>query len=216
MTFRKNLFVLLSSVFVTIIGALLMRLGIAAIVDFVTLVIPTVVAALLIEDLWDKLLERREKLTWQYFIGELFVTGSILTWIWASTSVTVKQMVIRLVVTFLLGVFGYIWFKFSYFPSTQSAEGREQLRWEKYQKKILEAADRDEAFRLLSYALRFRLLDDNLSGCLDFDRPIGVYQEQVLTYEELISAEDDGTDSLQVIQSAAHEYLAKLIDGLPE
>ena len=215
MSFRKNLFVLLSSVFVTVIGALLMRLSMAAIVDFATLVIPTVVAALLIEDLWRKLLEDREKLTWQYFVGEVLVTGAILTWMWASTSVTIKQMVIRLVITFFLGVFGYLWFRLAYFPSTQTAEGREQHRWEKFQKKIIEA-DRDEAFRLVSNVLRFRLSDDSVRGGLDFDRPIGVYQEQILTYEELLSAEDDGTDSLSVIQAAAHEYLAKLVSGLPE
>lgn len=216
MTFRKNLFVLLSAVFLAVVGALLMHIEMAVIIDGMTLVIPTVTAALLIEDLWRKLLEDREKLTWQYFLGDLIVVGAILSWFWASTSTSMKQMMIRLAATFLSGVLGYLWFRFSYRPSTQTAADKEDQRWERFRKKVIEEGDRDDRFRLVSSVLRFRLVDDCLGGDLDFTRPIGIYQDQALTYEELLSAEDDETGSLPVIQAAAHEYLAKLVDSLPE
>ena len=45
MTFRKNLFVMLSAVVLVVIGALLMDIGIPQIVDGLTLVIPTVAMA---------------------------------------------------------------------------------------------------------------------------------------------------------------------------
>lgn len=215
-TFLKNLFVLLSAVFLAIIGALLMHIKAAMIVDGMTLVVPTIIAALTIEDLWRKLLENRALLTWQYFFGDLLVAASVLCWFWASTSISVKQMIIRLAVTFLSGVLGYLWFRFGYAPSIQTAEDKEEQRWERYRRKIIEEYDRDDRFRMVSAVLRFRVLSDNLRGDLDFNRPIGIYQEQALTYEELLSAEDDGTGSLPVIQAAAHEYLAKLVDALPE
>lgn len=215
-TFLKNLFVLLSAVFLAIIGALLMHIKAAVIVDGMTLVVPTIIAALTIEDLWRKLLENRELLTWQYFFGDLLISGAVLCWFWASSSVSVKQMVIRLVVTFLSGLLSYLWFAFGYYPSTQTAADKEEQRWEKYRKKIVEESERDDRFRLVSSVLRFRVVGDTLGGDLDFDRPIGIYQEQAFTYEELLSAEDDETGSLPVIQAAAHEYLAKLVDALPE
>lgn len=215
-TFLKNLFVLLSAVFLAVIGALLMHIKAAVIIDGMTLVVPTIIAALAIEDFYRKLLENRELLTWQYFFGDLLVAGAVLCWFWASTSISVKQMIIRLVATFLSSVLGYFWFKFGYYPSTQTTKDKEQQRWEKYRKKIIEEGGRDDRFRLVSSVLRFRLVGDTLAGALDFDRPIGIYQEQALTYEELLAAEEDETGSLPVIQAAAHEYLAKLADALPE
>lgn len=215
MTFRKNLFVLLSSVFLAVIGAMLMRIDMMTIVDGLTLVIPTVAMALLIEDLWRKLLNDREKLTWQYFLGEVFVIGSGLSWFWAAQAATLKEVIIRLSVVFLLGVLGGVWFALCYHPSVQSTEEREQEKWAKYRRKI-EAGTKADAFKTLAGLLRYRLLGDTLSGDLDFTRPLAVYADQFMTYDEVLGADDDQTGTLGAVRDAAHEYLQALTRDLPE
>jgi hypothetical protein len=215
MTFRKNLFVMLSAVVLVVIGALLMDIRMPQIVDGLTLVIPTVAMALLIEDLWRKILTAREKLTWQYFLGEVFVVGSGLAWLWASTSTDMKSMGIRLGVVFFLGLLGGIWFALCYHPSVQSPEEREQEKWARFRAKI-KKADKADAFKTLAGVLRFRLLGDDLSGDLDFDRPLAVYHEELLTYEEAMAAEPDGNGNLPPIQGSAHDYLQMLVRNLPE
>lgn len=215
MTFRKNLFVLLSSVFLAVIGALLMRIDMMTIIDGLTLVIPTVAMALLIEDLWRKLLNDREKLTWQYFLGEVFVIGAGLSWFWASQASTLKEVIIRLSVVFLLGVLGGVWFALCYHPSVQSTEEREQEKWAKYRRKIA-AGTKADAFKTLSAILRYRLCDDSIAGDIDFNRPLAVYAQQFMTYEEVMAAEPDGEGTLAPVQVAAHDYLQALTRDLPE
>lgn len=215
MTFRKNLFVLLSSVFLAVIGAMLMRIDMMTIIDGLTLVIPTVAMALLIEDLWRKLLNDREKLTWQYFLGELFVIGAGMAWFWASQAVTLKEVIIRLAVVFLLGVLGGVWFALCYHPSVQSTEEREQEKWSKFRRKI-EKGTKADALKTLSGILRYRILADDLAGDLDFNRPLAVYHEQFMTYEEAMAADPDGEGNLASVQIAAHDYLQALVRDLPE
>lgn len=217
MTFKKNLFVLLSSVVLVVIGALLMRIDAMTIVDGLTLVVPTVAMALLIEDLWRKLLNDREKLTWQYFLGEVFVVGAGLSWFWASQAYLLKEVSIRLVVVFLLGILGGIWFALCYHPSVQSTEEREQEKWGRYRAKIATSTKAD-AFRILSSCLRYRLRPDNLTGDLDFDRPLAVYDKQLMTYEEIMATGPTEGDvvALNATQATAHEYLQTLVCNLPE
>ena len=215
MTFRKNLFVLMSSVFLAVIGALLMRIDMMTVIDGLTLVIPTVAMALLIEDLWRKLLSDREKLTWQYFLGEVFIVGAGLAWFWASQATTLKEVAIRLAVVFFLSVLGGVWFALCYHPSVQSTEEREQEKWAKFRRKI-KAGTKADAFKLLSCCLRYRLLADDPAGDLDFNRPLAVYHEQLMTYDEVLGADDDQTGTLGTVKDAAHDYLQSLTRDLPE
>lgn len=213
MTFKKNLFVLLSSVFLAVIGALLVGIEFDVLISGLTLVIPTVVMALLIEDLWRKLLGAREKLTWQYFIGEAFIIGSVLTFFWASKSDSVKSCLLRLLSVFLFGVLGGIWTKFIYRPSTQTYEERAQESWAKFRRKAKKST-KEEGTKLLNNSLRFRLVGDNLDGDLDFERPLGIFNEQCMTYEELCGSDDDGTGNLGTVQRAAYEYIQALVSSL--
>lgn len=215
MTFRKNLFVLLSSVFLATVGALLVGVESQNLLEGLTLVIPTVAMALLIEDLWRKLLTDREKLTWQYFLGELFVIGSGLTWFWASMSTNMKEMVYRLIAVFLLGILGGVWFKLVYHNSVQTFEEKEQEKWAKLRPKI-KASSKEEGVKILAYNLRYHLVGDCLDGILEIEKPLAFYNEQFMTFEEIYGATDDGTGNLQAAQSAATEYLQILTMGLPE
>ena len=215
MTFRKNLFVLLSSVFLATVGALLVGVESQKLLEGLTLVIPTVAMALLIEDLWRKLLTDREKLTWQYFLGEMFVIGSGLTWFWASKSTNVKEMIYRLIAVFLLGILGGIWFKLVYHNSVQTFEEQEQEKWAKLRPKV-KASSQDEAVKILACNLRYHLVGDNLDGILEIEKPLAFYNDQFMTFEEIYGATDDGTGNLQAAQKAATEYLQIITIDLPE
>ena len=215
MTFKKNLFVLLSSVFLATVGALLVGVETQKLLEGLTLVIPTVAMALLIEDLWRKLLTDREKLTWQYFLGEMFVIGSGLTWFWASKSTNVKEMVYRLIAVFLLGILGGVWFKLVYHNSVQTFEEKEQDKWDKLRPKV-KASSKEEAVKILAYNLRYHLFDDSLDGILEIEKPLAFYNDQFMTFEEIYGATDDGTGNLQAAQSAATKYLQILTMDLAE
>ena len=206
MTFKKNLFVLLSSVFLAVVGATLVGIGMPKIIEGLTLVIPTVSMALLIEDLWRKMLGNRETLTWQYFFGELLVIAATLTWFWASTSGTIKDMVVRLVTTFLFGLLGMLWFNLAYKPSVQTVEEREQEKWSKFQPKIKKAG-KEGAVKILANILRYHLSDDSIAGDLNFDQPIAVWGSQCMTLEEILEVQDEGNDALNRVQNDAIDYL---------
>lgn len=213
MTFKKNLFTLVTAVFLAVMGAWLVGIGVAEIISGLTLVIPTIVMALLIEDLFRKLLGAREKLTWQYFLGDLFVIGSILVWFYASKSVTVKEMVVRLISVFLLGLLGGVWFKFIYRDSIAEDGEKEQARWAKYRAKVT-AAGATEGYKVLACTLRYRVVGDSLNGALDLDRPLALYSEQLMTLEELIGAADDGSGNHQIVLDDATNYIKKLVANL--
>lgn len=213
MTFKKNLFTMLTAVFLAVVGAWLIGIGTLEIISGLTLVIPTVVMALLIEDLFRKLLGERGKLTWQYFLGEMFVVGSTLTWFWASKSTTVKEMAIRLITTFLLGFCGMLWFNFKYKASVQSGEEREQAKWARFRTKV-QASTKEDGFKILACCLRFRLVDNNLANPLDLDQALALYNRKLMTLEELMAEEDDGTGSLQIAQDAATNYIQALVRKL--
>lgn len=215
MTFKKNLFVLLSSVFLAVVGATLVGIQLPNIIEGLTLVIPTVAMALLIEDLWRKLLKEREKLSWQYFLGEVFVVGATLTWFWASMSGTIKDMVVRLVTVFLLGFLGMLWFNFAYKPSVQTIEEREQEKWLHYRGKI-QKADKETAVKILAGVLRYHLCDDSLAGDLDFDHPLALWNDNLMTLEEILACNEEGNLALLDVQTAAIDYLQIITMDLAE
>lgn len=210
MTFRKNLFTLLTAVFLAVTGAWLMKIEVAELVSGLTLVIPTVILALLIEDLFRKLLGEREKLTWQYFLGEMFIIGSTLSWFWASTSITMKELIIRLVTTFLLAGIGMLWFNIVYRGSTQTIEEKQQAKWARLRTKI-KASTKEEGYKILSGILRYRMDNNTLSGNIDFTSPLAPYDNQFMTYEEIMAEEnDDGSGNLQMVRESASKYIQDL------
>lgn len=215
MTFKKNLFVLLSSVFLAVVGATLVGIGMPKIIEGLTLVIPTVAMALLIEDLWRKMLGERQTLTWQYFFGELLVIAATLTWFWASTSGTIKEMVVRLVTVFLFGLLGMLWFNLAYKPSVQTIEEREQEKWAKFRPKIKKAG-KNAAGEILANTLRYHLVDDNLAGDLDTDTPLAVWDNQLMTLEDVMAVKDEGNQALLKVQTDAIDYLQIITMDLPE
>lgn len=214
MTFKKNVFVLLSSVGLVLIGAWLVGLSRTALVDGMTLVLATVTMALLIEDLWRKLLGDREKLTWEYFVGFLIVALAIVAFLWASLSVNNKEMFTRLGVVFLLSVMGGIWLHAKYKKSVQDIEEREQEKWEKQRKKIAKTKTKEQVSKILNKSLRYRLVGDHITGDLDLDRPLAIYRQEGLTYEEICAVDEDESDNqnLSDVRRSAGEYIQSLVN----
>lgn len=215
MTFRKNLFTLITAVFFAVVGAMLVGIGTLEIISGLTLAIPTIIMALLIEDLFRKLLGEREKLTWQYFLGDLFVISSTLAWFWASKSVTIKEMVFRLIAVFLLGFLGGFWFKLVYTASTQSGEEKEQAKWARFRAKV-KASGQAEGYEILACTLRYQLVDNDLSSDLNLDVPLAFYSDQFMTLKELIATapKDDGSGNYQIALESATNYIQGLVKDL--
>jgi hypothetical protein len=219
MSFKKNLFTVLLAIVLVLLGCWLVGIERGAIIDGMTLVIATMVMTLLIEDFWRKALTTKELLTWQYFIGALLISGSVMAWLWASESTATQDMVVRLVATFLSGGLGGIWMAIPYRRSVEPEEDREDARVERYQareekkwlkwyEKIKKATPED-ALNYLGAHLRFHPLGDNLDGPLDFAQPIAVVDEKVLTYEELVKSGASATVTNQV-----KDYLKTIVQGM--
>lgn len=214
MAFRKNLLVLITSVIVVAIVALLVKMPLLTVVDGLTLVIPTVIFAIALEDLWRKMLKAREALTWQYFVIDLLVGLDIVAFFWASQAVSFFSLLIRLGTTVGLAVLASVWARYAYKPSVQSVEEREAEKWVKYRKKVLRLSATD-AKRILNHILRYRLIGDSLEGELDLDRPLAVYNDELMTHDEILAAAayDSDADPLQLI---AYDYIQALVKDLDE
>lgn len=198
-SFKKNFLTVGLAILLVLAGSWLVGVPQHKLVDGMTLVIATMVMTLVLEDFWRKALTQKELLSWQYFVGMLIMSSSVLAWLWASESYTNKEMVIRLAATFLFGGLGAWWVAIPYRRSVTTTEEQEQRRaeafkekeakkWKRWQRKIKEA-DLDDAIDYLHAHLRFALIDDNLDSLLDFSRPLIVVSEDesVLTYDEAIS-----------------------------
>lgn len=215
MTFKKNFLVLLVAVVLVLTGSYLLGISRSVIVDGMTLVIATVSLALLLEDFWRKMLEDRDKLTWEYFVGAALVVGSIVAFLWASQSVETKEMVARLGVTFFLGGLGGFWFSAVYKKSTQSQQTRDESIWAKTRKKIPKIKDRDRLQKTLYKALRYRLVSDRIDGDLDPDRPLIRWKQELLTYEEALSKDEPPDSGFCDIRDRAGVYIKMLADQMP-
>lgn len=219
MSFKKNLFTVILAIVLVLLGCWLVGIERSAIIDGMTLVIATMVMTLLIEDFWRKALTAKELLTWQYFIGALIISGSVMAWLWSSESTTTQEMAVRLTATFLSGGLGGIWMAIPYRRSVEPEEEREEARvdkfqareekkWLKWSEKIKKATPED-ALTYLGSHLRFGLAGNTIDGTLDFTRPLAVVDEKVLTYDEMVKAGVSASQTNQV-----KDYLKALIQGM--
>lgn len=222
MSFKKNFFVLFSSVILVLIGCWLVGIPRHKIVEGLTLVIATVVMSLSIEDLWRKLLTERDKVTWQYVLGFGVTIASVLAWLWASESVTNKEMAIRLGVTFFLAVVDGLWFAKMCKPALKNADDREAKkvaayrektakRWTRYQAKFKKAKTKEDVVRILAGTLRHRVNGNNLAGELLFDQPLAAINDKCYTADEL-AVLNERTGQYGVLHADVEQYLSLLAD----
>lgn len=224
MSFKKNVFVLFSSVALVLIGCWLVGIPRAVLIDGLTLVIATVIMSLAIEDLWRKILTARNLLTWQYFVGFVIICGAVMAWLWASESVTTREMAIRLGLTFLSGCLGFGWMVIPYRNSTQSKKAREEGMAKKYEAKAqkywqairakIAKGTRTEGMRTLSGVLRYRTGGDDLDGDLVLAQPLALIDKKLYSYGELVKSESD--PEIEAKRNEVFAYLQHLVRNLPE
>lgn len=210
-SFKKNLFTVILAITLVLIGSWLVGIPRSVIIDGMTLVIATMVMTLMIEDFWRKMLTSRELLTWQYFVGALIISGSVMAWLWASESTTTQEMAIRLAVTFLCGGLGGVWMAIPYRTSVEPEKpkedryvAREQKKWSKWRQKIEKSAPEDKIRHLGSH-LRFYLVGNTIGGDLDIARPLCLVKDELLTLDEM---KEQAVDIEQV--KRVETYLASL------
>ena len=101
---------------------------------------------------------------------------------------------------------GMLWFNLAYKPSVQTIEEREQEKWAKFRPKIKKAG-KNTAGEILANILRYHLVDDNLAGDLDTDTPLAVWDNQLMTLEDVMAVKDEGNQALLKVQTDAIDYL---------
>jgi len=212
-TFLKNLFVM-ASAFVIIISALyLFRTPWAVAVIAITYGIAFCALVVLLEDAWRKITDEGEKLSWQYFVGVVMVIGSIVAFLWASESKENLDMILRLSLAVFLGGLGGFWFHGPYARSLCDGEELEQQKWKRVQKKLDKAKTADTARAIIYKSLRYRLVGDNCNNSLNSGSPLAEYQDKFLTYNELVSLEDESND-YQIAMRKASDYIELLMQRL--
>lgn len=202
MTFKKNLFTIIVAIVLVLLGTWLVNIPRDVIVNGMTLVIATMIMTLMLEDFWRKMMHDSALVTWQYVLGMLFVGGSVLGWLWASESITTKEMVIRLGVTFLgAAASGFIFYgpyKVSVGEGPDSeqrqdaAQRKLSKQWARWKNKIAKSNPVD-AHTLLRDRLRWFIVGDTIDGDLDYNRPFGLVDGVPCTYNELRSVGYDET-----------------------
>jgi hypothetical protein len=223
MSFKKNLFTVLLSIALVLIGCWLVKVDTVKVVEGMILVIATMVMTLLIEDFWRKALTAKELLTWQYFIGAILIGASVLGWLWSSEADTMQQLGIRLGATFLCAVLGAVWMAIPYRNSIQSKDERDKARVERFQarhdkyidKIVIKAgkSTKDEAVRLYSATLRYRFIGDDCWSGVDYGHPIALLGTQCLTLDELKKS-GDKSPRAQSLEEDAVRYIGLIVDSM--
>lgn len=197
MSFKKNLFTIVVAIILVLMGTWLVGIPRNAVINGMTLVIATMVMTLMLEDFWRKVLSDSALVTWQYILGMLFVSGSVLGWLWASESVTTKEMVVRLSATFLVAIASGLIFYGPYRVSVGNGpteEDAETVAQKKLEKKFdrwrgkIAKSDAVDALEILRDRLAFALVGDTLGGDLDFQRPLGMVDGEPVSYNKLRDA----------------------------
>lgn len=210
MTFKKNLLVMVSAILLVLVMAWLVRMPRDVLVYGLTMTIAAVAVALAIEDLWRKMFNGRDDLTWQYFVGFGLVLLGVLSFLWASESVEVAEMILRLGVAAFFGALGGFWFYGPYKTSVTDAEGREAGHWERVAHKVEKAKTAEAKAKILAKNLRYRLAGDALGGSLVFDKPLAYYEGECMTLSEAqaVAGEDE---AIATIRERAERYINALL-----
>lgn len=224
MSFRKNIFTVLSGMVLVLAGAWLLDLPMDWIILGIVFFIPGAVAILLIRDFFDKMIDKelRPKLTWQYYFGSLLVALSVIAWLWFIKSATDKEFYVRMGVTFFLACMGAFWDNFFYAKSVagpgekeSQARDRENNRWRKIRKMAAKKGKKG-ALPILGAYLKYRTVGNDYNGDLLFDSPIATWNGKPITHEELRGMPDDKTGKLQSMIQVFDEYLVLLTANLVE
>lgn len=215
-SFKKNFLTVGLAIALVLAGSWLVGVPQHKLVDGMTLVIATMVMTLILEDFWRKALTDKERLTWQYFVGMAIMSLAVLAWLWASESYTNKEMIVRLIATFLSSSVGAWWMAVPYRRSISTGQDEAERKAIKYQKqeakrwarwaKKAKAASYEEALDILRDHLRFHILGNTLEGDLDFTSPLMIVSEEVLTYREAMDQELE----LDIVRYA-DEYIMTLL-----
>lgn len=208
MTFKKNAIVVAVIVAFLMVVAYLAHIPREIMVYAGAFLIGAGVLFLAGEDVMRKYFIEKEKITWQYGVGLVFIVVSVAVYVWALESVENLEFFLRLGLAGFLGGVGGWWFYSKYKTSIRTKDENEQSRWAKIRAKILKAKSKEAATKTLNKNLRYRLVGDSFDGDLDFHAPLARYNEKDLTYDQLQVVDDDAKEE------AFAGYIKKLVGTL--
>jgi len=218
---KKNLLVLVTSVLLVLIGAWLVRMPRDVLIYSICIMVAVVPMSLMIEDLWRKMFDGKDNLTWQYFVGTAIVFLSVLAWLWTVESVTMQELWLRLGVCAFSGALASYWFYGPYERSLNHdgektagdrAEEREARRWERVKKKVKKIKGSESKAKVIAKNLRYRLTGDTLDGGLVFDKPLAFFEGKCLSLSEVGQVKSDNEDDpINGIKERAERYINALI-----
>lgn len=167
---------------------------------------------LAIKDIIDKACTDRKLLTLKYMGGMTLVFAGIGVFVWALKFTGNLDFYLRLGLAAFLGSLGYVWFNYKGLP----VKDRSQSRWERVQKKVLQAKTTESARKNLYKNLKFCLANNDISSGLDLDRPLAEYKGKNLTCEDLMKNKDEGISQMREDAINYIESLVSQLDIEPE
>jgi len=208
MTFKKNAIVVAVIVAFLMIVAYLAHTPREIMVYAGCFLIGAGVLFLAGEDVMRKYFTEREKITWQYGIGLVFIVVSVAVYVWALESVENIEFFLRLGLAVFLSGVGSWWFYNKYQGSLQNSDERTQSKFGRVRAKVFKAKTKEAATKTLNSHLRYRLVGDSLDGDLNLHAPLARYNDTDLNYDQLMLVEDDGK------RAEVAEYIKNLVGTL--
>jgi len=212
MTFRKNVIVVTVIVAFLMVVAYLAHIPREIMVYSGAFLIGAGVLFLAAEDVARKYFEAKEKITWQYGLGLVFVVVAVAVYVWALESVENLEFFLRLGLAAFFGIVGGWWFYNKYKKSIRTPEENKQDRWERIRAKVFKAKTKESATKTLYANLRYYLVSDSFNNNLDFHRPLARYNDIDLTYDQLLVVKD--VSAVEPLKSRAAAYINNLVGSL--
>lgn len=211
-SFKKNALVMLISIAIVLSFAYLARSTWTMILYGATYGVAIIVITLTIEDLINKwVTSKKEKLNYQYFMGFTSVILAVGAFLWASATVEGQHtaMALRLGLAAFFGGLGGWTYEGPYKTALRGLEFRQSEWWAKTQEKLPKGT-REAGKKTLAKRLRYYLAGDSCRGDLDFDRPLAMVDNKVMSLAELRA---DGKEDTAIYETA-DRYIESLLDQI--
>lgn len=111
-SFLRSLLVFGSSIVVAVLFNL--PFGWASVLEFVTQIAIFTVITMMLGDLWYKMIDDKDKLVRQYWVGVLLTLGADFCFLYASKTTTFEQMWLWLAITAAVALGAGLWWGFVY------------------------------------------------------------------------------------------------------
>lgn len=185
--FVKNVCVLATAMLLTVLVALCVGMGWGDILTGNTFVLCAASVTLIFEDLYYKMLKRRDLVTWQYTVACGLGLVAVCLFLRASVTVTWGSCILWLSLTLVCVTLLVAWIVFAYKPSTRNEhEVATELVTSEFAKEqeMFPAMNNAEVRGVLRRLMFCHLEGDCLEGGLDIERPFNPENDTLESLEK--------------------------------